>query len=178
MIFEFSSLAVAQTRVEETHPPLAGVQCTIHIPSASWRREEPALVELEISNLTEKPLDADAIPVAYLDLPRRMESLAEHDYWSPVDVQHDQSLGINRRPIAGVAEAIRPIPLRFRLQAKESQTFVFDLARSHWAKETSSIWPDTPLFHAIEPGDYVLRLEFEAKSRLARCNSVPIKIEK
>jgi hypothetical protein len=146
------------------------VRCVITVDTAIWKQDEPALIHIRLENLTDRDLDFDTVPSLYL-------KNVENTYWSPTDILRNKALDVRRQPLdkKAVAESIEPISLKVHLDKYGSSVFEVDAAKTKWASEISSIWPNSPL-RTIPRNPYRLRLELDEGGSLIRSNEVKVSL--
>jgi hypothetical protein len=160
-----------QQRQSIEQPPSHDVRCVLSIGPAPWQQNGPALVHIQLENLTDEILDLLTEPTFYL-------TNARTDYWSPTDIVQNKALDIRRTVIAkGKAVSIEPVPLKVHLVKHGLSDFQVDAAKTKWDKEISPIWPSFSL-GTIPPGRYSLRLELsDTAGELVRSNEVTVLLE-
>jgi hypothetical protein len=148
------------------------VRCVVTVETAIWKQDEPALIHIRLENLTDRDLDFDTVPTLYL-------KNAESTYWSPTDILRNKALDVRRQPLdkKAAAESIEPISLKVHLDKHGSSVFEVDAAKTKWALEISSVWPNSPL-RALPRDPYRLRLELDEGGSLVRSNEVKVSLAK
>jgi hypothetical protein len=148
------------------------VRCVITVETAIWKQDEPAPIHIRLENLTDRDLDFDTVPTLYL-------KNAWNTYWSPSDILRNKALDVKRRPLdkKAAAESIEPISLKVHLDKHGSSGFDVDAAKTKWAREISSIWPNNSL-RALPRESYRLRLEMHEGGSLVRSNEVKVSLAK
>lgn len=153
-----TSVAGAQTRVEEHRKAKNNLRCTIQVENPMWGQTTPAIVRVMVENLSENALEVRIYPA--LQLSSRISNAERDKYWGPVDLLRDGPLDVSKQPVGkGSAVAIKPIPITLAFSTKmQSFNFSIDAQRVRWAREISSVWPSQELFATVDPGTYNLRL--------------------
>jgi hypothetical protein len=137
------------------------VRCFLSVDAAVWKRNGPAMVHIQLENLTDKDLDLAITPSLYLT------NAEEDTYWSPVDFLRNRAFDIQRKQA----------PLKMHLDKQSSSYFKVDAANTKWAKEISCCWPSQSL-GTVPPSRYSLRLELsDTAGNLVRSNEVTVLLE-
>jgi hypothetical protein len=165
-----------QPKVEEDHKFNHDIRCAIQTEHGHWNRNTETTISGTIENLTDGPFEANVDSVFYLS--SRTSSELGDRFWAPVDLLHDSPSVPTRRRDGGVRVTIerRPIHLQFKSKGDKID-FRIDAQHLRWAKETSSVWPQSSLFRVVKSDDYDLQLVMETDRGRVESPKVKISID-
>jgi hypothetical protein len=173
-----STASIAQTQVEEKYELNHDIRCIIQTELPQWNLTTPAVVSGTIENLTDGPLEVEVDPE--LNLSSRTSSEMRDRFWAPVDLFHDRPQDTDRRALDAGGKAIgintRPILLQFKNKGDKID-FRVDAQHLLWAREISSVWPDSALFSTVNSDDYDLQLVLETGTGRVESPKVKISID-
>jgi hypothetical protein len=150
----------------------AEIGVEIQTENRVWSGSTATVMSGTITNLTDGPLDVEADPALYLS--SRTSTELRGKFWAPVDLLHDSPIATKIRK-AGKGEAIETIPVHLHFEAKnETIGFKVDARHLHWAREISSVWPDSPFFGIVTSDEYDLTLVLETPN--GHAESPPLRI--
>ena len=164
-----------QTRGLWEQPQSSDIRCVLEVDNRSWQPGKPAVVSVQLENLTDRDLEFNAIPE--FDLSPTSSGIfptpGVDEYWAPTDIVESKPIKTRSVGISG----LQPVPIKLRLAKRSVTVLQVDATRTHWQRTISSNWPDLSLY-GVERGAYLLRLGLEVNGQPVRSNGVKIVIGK
>jgi len=152
------------------------IRCEVHTEQNLWNRNTETVITGTIVNLTDGPLQLEVHPSLYLS--SRTSSELRARFWAPVDLLHDSPIATKRQKVGKVGETIEPIPVRLQFTGKDDAiNFKVDARHLRWAREISSVWPDSSFFGTVTPNEYDIQLVLETPNGRTECPALKIRVE-